>query len=220
MNAHVDQIHKNYKPNLHIPRHSTPFNKENLPVKETLTPFLRENLISERDIPKLEEWTKFSGEGEYCHIELIITIYMLKENFNIPNEMVFGKLHSFFTQPSMKWYHKMRQECGKHDWLLWKYEIITKWANNSWRFRMENDFESAIFNSEKDKPLTWFLKQKDRSSALHPDMSDSMINMKILKKCGGELENAIKCICVDPCSTEDYINAMEDIIPRTRIGKT
>ncbi|MBW0521755.1 hypothetical protein O181_061470 [Austropuccinia psidii MF-1] len=85
---------------------------------------------------------------------------------------------------------------------------------------MENAFESAIFNSEKDKPLTWFFKQKDRLSALHPDISDTMINMKLLRKCGGELEHAIKCRCVEPCSTEDYINAMEDIITRTRIGKT
>ncbi|MBW0569041.1 hypothetical protein O181_108756 [Austropuccinia psidii MF-1] len=50
-------------------------------------------------------------------------------------------------------------------------------------------------------------------------MSYSMINMKILRKYGGELEHAIKCRCVEPCSTEDYINAMEDIITRTRIGK-
>ncbi|MBW0533988.1 hypothetical protein O181_073703 [Austropuccinia psidii MF-1] len=51
-------------------------------------------------------------------------------------------------------------------------------------------------------------------------MSESMINMKILKKCGGELEHAIKCRCVEPCSTEEYINTIEDIITRTRIGKT
>ncbi|MBW0586949.1 hypothetical protein O181_126664 [Austropuccinia psidii MF-1] len=114
----------------------------------------------------------------------------------------------------------MRQDHGKHDWSWWKSEVITKWANNSWRFKMENAFESAIFNSEKDKPLTWFFKQKDRLSDLHPDMSDTMINMKILRKCGGELEHAIKSRCVEPCSTEDYINAMEDIITRTRIGTT
>ncbi|MBW0530326.1 hypothetical protein O181_070041 [Austropuccinia psidii MF-1] len=47
-----------------------------------------------------------------------------------------------------------------------------------------------------------------------------MINMQILRKCGGELEHAIKCRCVEPCSSEDYINSMEDIITRTRIGKT
>ncbi|MBW0484938.1 hypothetical protein O181_024653, partial [Austropuccinia psidii MF-1] len=72
----------------------------------------------------------------------------------------------------------------------------------------------------RDKPLNWFLKQKDRLSALHPDMSDSIINMKILRKFGGELEHAIKCRCVEPCSTEDSINSMEDISTRTRAGKT
>ncbi|MBW0560914.1 hypothetical protein O181_100629 [Austropuccinia psidii MF-1] len=86
----------------------------------------------------------------------------------------------------------MRIDHGKHDWSWWKSEVITKCANNSWRFKMENAFESAIFNSEKDKPLTWFFKQKDRLSALHPDMSDTMIKMKILEKCGGELEHSIK----------------------------
>ncbi|MBW0521822.1 hypothetical protein O181_061537 [Austropuccinia psidii MF-1] len=85
---------------------------------------------------------------------------------------------------------------------------------------MKNAFERSIFNSKKDKPLTWFFKQKDRLSALHPDMSDTMINMGILRKCGGELQHAIKCRCVEPCSTEYYINAMDDIITRTRIGKT
>ncbi|MBW0556341.1 hypothetical protein O181_096056 [Austropuccinia psidii MF-1] len=85
---------------------------------------------------------------------------------------------------------------------------------------MENSFESAIFNSEKDKPLSWLFKQEDRLSALHPDMCATMIDMKILRKFGGELEHAIKCRCVEPCSTEDYINAMEDIITRTRSGET
>ncbi|MBW0522424.1 hypothetical protein O181_062139 [Austropuccinia psidii MF-1] len=92
-------------------------------------------------------------------------------------------------------------------------------GNHYWRFKIENIFESALFNSEKDKPLTWFLKQKDRLSALHPYMSYSMINMKILRKCGGELGHAKKCRCVEPCSSEDCINSKEDIITRTRIGK-
>ncbi|MBW0479668.1 hypothetical protein O181_019383 [Austropuccinia psidii MF-1] len=114
----------------------------------------------------------------------------------------------------------MRQEHGRHDWSWWKSEIITKWANNSWRFKMENAFESSIFNVEKDKPLTWFLKQKDKISDLNPDMSDYMIYMKISRKCGVELGNAIECRCVKCCSTEDYIDSMEDIITRVRIGKT
>ncbi|MBW0570396.1 hypothetical protein O181_110111 [Austropuccinia psidii MF-1] len=114
----------------------------------------------------------------------------------------------------------MRIDHGKHDWSWWKSEVINKWANNSWNFKMEKAFESSIFNPEKDKPLTWFFKQNDRLSALHTDISDTMINIKILRNYGGELEHAIKSRSVEPCSTEDYINAFEDIITRTRIGKT
>ncbi|MBW0559656.1 hypothetical protein O181_099371 [Austropuccinia psidii MF-1] len=124
---------------------------------------------------------------------------MLQGDFHIPDEIIVGKRHCLFTRASKKWYYKMRQDHGKNYWPWWKSEIITKWANNSWRFKIENVFESAIFNSEKDKPLTCFLKQKYRLSALHPDMSDSMINLKILRKCGGELEHAIKSRCVERC---------------------
>ncbi|MBW0503655.1 hypothetical protein O181_043370 [Austropuccinia psidii MF-1] len=46
-----------------------------------------------------------------------------------------------------------------------------------------------------------------------------MIDMEVLRKFGGELEHAIKCRFLEPCSTEEYINAMEDIITRTRSGK-
>ncbi|MBW0568801.1 hypothetical protein O181_108516 [Austropuccinia psidii MF-1] len=168
----------------------------------------------------MEEWPTLSFEGEFNHIEFIRTIYIFQEDFPIPDEIIVGKLCSLFTRTAKKWYYKMRLDHGKHDWPWLNSEIITKWANNSWRFKMENSFESAIINSQKYKPLTWFLKQKDILFALHPDMSDSMTKMKILRKFGGELENAIKCRCVETCSTEDYINAMEDIITSTMIGKT
>ncbi|MBW0476172.1 hypothetical protein O181_015887 [Austropuccinia psidii MF-1] len=217
--AHVEQIHKNYEPNPHIPRNSTPFTEEKLSVKGSLTPFLGENAIFEKDIPKLEEWPTFSGEGEYSHIELIRTIDMLHEDFHIADEIIVVKSHSLFTITLKKWYYKMRKDHGKNDLPRWKSEVITKWANNFWKFKMENAFESAIFKSEKDKPLTQFLKKKDRLSALQPDMSDSMINTQISRKCGGEIEHAIKYRCEETCSLEDYINSMEDIITSTRIGR-
>ncbi|MBW0561517.1 hypothetical protein O181_101232 [Austropuccinia psidii MF-1] len=47
-----------------------------------------------------------------------------------------------------------------------------------------------------------------------------MIIMKLLREYGGQLEHVIRCRCVEPCSTEDYINAMKAIITRERIGKT
>ncbi|MBW0581380.1 hypothetical protein O181_121095 [Austropuccinia psidii MF-1] len=136
--ANVEKIHKNYVP--HMPRYSTPFTEEKPSVKGSLTPLLGEKPICEKDIPKLEEWPTFSGEGEYNHIESNKTIYMLKEDFHIPDEIIVGKLHSLFTRTAKKWYYKMRLDRGKHDWSWWKSEIITKWANNSWKFKMQNCF--------------------------------------------------------------------------------
>ncbi|MBW0522783.1 hypothetical protein O181_062498 [Austropuccinia psidii MF-1] len=107
----------------------------------------QEDIVSAKDIHKLEEWPTFSGEGEYNQIEFIRTFYMFQEDFHIPEEIIVGKLHSLFTRTAEKCYYKMIQDHGKHDWTWWKSEIITKWSNNSWRFKMENAFESVIFNS-------------------------------------------------------------------------
>ncbi|MBW0512020.1 hypothetical protein O181_051735 [Austropuccinia psidii MF-1] len=51
-------------------------------------------------------------------------------------------------------------------------------------------------------------------------MSQRLVHMKILKKCGGELENSLRRSRIEPCSTEEYINALKDIVTRTRIGRT
>ncbi|MBW0580897.1 hypothetical protein O181_120612 [Austropuccinia psidii MF-1] len=44
--------------------------------------------------------------------------------------------------------------------------------------------------------------------------------MKILKKCGGELEHSLRSRCIEAYPTEEYINALEDIVTRTKIGRT
>ncbi|MBW0579669.1 hypothetical protein O181_119384 [Austropuccinia psidii MF-1] len=46
-----------------------------------------------------------------------------------------------------------------------------------------------------------------------------MVHMKILKKCGGGLEHALRSRCIEPFSTEEYINALEDIVTRPKIGR-
>ncbi|MBW0521065.1 hypothetical protein O181_060780 [Austropuccinia psidii MF-1] len=50
-------------------------------------------------------------------------------------------------------------------------------------------------------------------------MSEKMIHKRILRKCRGDLEHAITRRCIEPCSTDDYINAMEEIKTRTKIGR-
>ncbi|MBW0566793.1 hypothetical protein O181_106508 [Austropuccinia psidii MF-1] len=172
-----------------------------------------------KDIPRLEEWPTFSGEGEYNHMKFMTTTDMFKEDFNIPDEYISARLHSLFTNSGKKWYYKMRQDHGKNSWPWWKEQIISKWENDFWRFKIENYFEEAIFNIERDRPMSWFLKQKDRLTVLHPDMSETMIHRRILRKCSGDLENAMRSRCIEPFSTEEYINAMEDITTRTEIGR-
>ncbi|MBW0511863.1 hypothetical protein O181_051578 [Austropuccinia psidii MF-1] len=50
-------------------------------------------------------------------------------------------------------------------------------------------------------------------------MSETMVHKRILIKCGGDLEHAIRRRFIEPCSTEDYINAMEEMTTRTKIGR-
>ncbi|MBW0486790.1 hypothetical protein O181_026505 [Austropuccinia psidii MF-1] len=108
-----------------MPQHSTPWTNWKVSERGSLTPFLGENEIYEKGFPKLEEWPTFSGEGEYNHIELIRT-YMFQEDFHITDESLVGEFHSLITTTAKKWYYKIRQEQGKHDWSWWKFEIITK----------------------------------------------------------------------------------------------
>ncbi|MBW0553954.1 hypothetical protein O181_093669 [Austropuccinia psidii MF-1] len=152
-------------------------------------------------------------------MEFMKTIDMLKEDFSIPDEYISARLHSLFTKSAKKWYYKRRQDHGKHSWPWWKEQIISKWENYSWRFKMENSFEEAIFNIERDRPMSWFLMQKERLNSLHSDMSGTMVHKMILRKCGGDLEHTIRSRCIEPCSTEVYTNAMEDITTRTKIGR-
>ncbi|MBW0517822.1 hypothetical protein O181_057537 [Austropuccinia psidii MF-1] len=50
-------------------------------------------------------------------------------------------------------------------------------------------------------------------------MSEIMVHKRILGKCGGDLEHAIRSRCIEPFYKEDYINAMEDITTRTKNGR-
>ncbi|MBW0504687.1 hypothetical protein O181_044402 [Austropuccinia psidii MF-1] len=44
--------------------------------------------------------------------------------------------------------------------------------------------------------------------------------MKILKNLGGKLEHYLRSRFIKLCSTAVYINALEDIVTRTKIGRT
>ncbi|MBW0501551.1 hypothetical protein O181_041266 [Austropuccinia psidii MF-1] len=51
-----------------------------------------------KNIPGLEEWPTFSGEGEYNHMEFMKTIDMFDKDLNITDEYISARLHSLFTK--------------------------------------------------------------------------------------------------------------------------
>ncbi|MBW0581992.1 hypothetical protein O181_121707 [Austropuccinia psidii MF-1] len=51
-------------------------------------------------------------------------------------------------------------------------------------------------------------------------MSQQMVHMKIHKNCGGKLKHSLRSRCIEPRSTKEYINALEDIVISTKIGRT
>ncbi|MBW0517280.1 hypothetical protein O181_056995 [Austropuccinia psidii MF-1] len=140
-----------------------------------------------KEVPKLKEWPHFSGEGEYDHMEFIRGIDMIKEDFELPERLVKARFNALFTRSTHGGYIKLRQAHGHQRWTWWKTQIINKWANDAWRFKVETSFESAKFNSYKDKSLPWVCQKKDRLTALYPDMSEFMIHRKALRQGGGDL---------------------------------
>ncbi|MBW0568599.1 hypothetical protein O181_108314 [Austropuccinia psidii MF-1] len=224
----TEKMDKINEANSNMPKLSTPFSHIRSPVKpkeELTNPFITDlshqdnNQVLMKEAPQLKEWPTFTGEGEYDHISFIKTIDMLQEDYAIPDELITARLHSLFEKSAKRWYYGIRQTNGKKTWSWWKQEIITKWANDAWRYKIENAFENSFFDPDKDKPLTWFLKKVERLNELYPEMSQEMVHMKILKKCGGELEHALRSRCIEPCSTEEFINELEDIVTRKKLAE-
>ncbi|MBW0558396.1 hypothetical protein O181_098111 [Austropuccinia psidii MF-1] len=148
-----------------------------------------------KEVPKLKEWPHFSGEGEYDHMELIRGIDMIKEDFELPGRMLKARFKTLFTRSAHRWYIKLRQAHG------------------------HQTFEYAKFNSDKDKALPFFCQQKDRLTALYPDMSEFMIHRKILRQCGGDIESSVKSRTTKKSSKEDIV-LFEEVTTRTRIGSS
>ncbi|MBW0534632.1 hypothetical protein O181_074347 [Austropuccinia psidii MF-1] len=153
-------------------------------------------------------------------MEFIRGIYMIKEDFELPDRLVVARLNTLFTRSAHRWYIKLRLEHGHQRLTWWKTQIIDKWANDAWRFKVEKHFEYSKFNADKDRDLPWFCQQKDRLTELYPDMSEFMIHRKILRQCRGDLEHAVKSRTTEKSSSEDIVNILEEVTTRNRIGSS
>ncbi|MBW0588550.1 hypothetical protein O181_128265, partial [Austropuccinia psidii MF-1] len=184
----TEKMDKINEANSNMPKLSTPFSHIRSPVKpkeELTNPFITDlshqdnSHILMNEAPQLKKRQEFTGEGEYDHMSFIKTIDMLQEDYAIPDELITARLHSLFEKSAKRWYYGIRQTNGKNTWFWWKQEIITKWTNDAWRYKIENAFENSFFDPGIDKPLTWFLKQVEKPNALYPEMSQTMKKLDI-----------------------------------------
>ncbi|MBW0513557.1 hypothetical protein O181_053272 [Austropuccinia psidii MF-1] len=51
-----------------------------------------------KKVPKLKEWTHFSGKGEYENMEFIRGIYMIKEDFELPDRLTKAIFNNLLTR--------------------------------------------------------------------------------------------------------------------------
>ncbi|MBW0547722.1 hypothetical protein O181_087437 [Austropuccinia psidii MF-1] len=171
----------------------------------------------QKEVPKLKKWPHFSDEGEYDNIGSIGGIDKIKADFELPDRLLTARFNTLFTRSAHRWYIKLRQAHGHQSLTWWKTQIINNWANDACRLKVEKAFESEKFNAGEDKALPWFCQQIDRLTELYPDMSEFMIHRKILRKCGGNLEHAVKSRTTEQYSSENIINISEEVTTRTRI---
>ncbi|MBW0511432.1 hypothetical protein O181_051147 [Austropuccinia psidii MF-1] len=151
---------------------------------------------------------------------LIRGIEMVIDFFELRYRLVKARFNTLLTRSAHRWYIQLRQAHGNQSWTFWKTKIINKWANNSCRFKVETDFEYPKFDAEGEKYLPWFFQQKDRLTALYPDMSELVTHRNILRQCGGDSEHAVKRRTPEQSYTEDIINILEEVTTRTRIGSS
>ncbi|MBW0514129.1 hypothetical protein O181_053844 [Austropuccinia psidii MF-1] len=91
-----------------------------------------------KEVPRLKEWPHFSVEGEYDHMELIRGIDLIQEDFELPERLVTAIFNTLINRSAHRWYIELKQAHGQKHWTWWKNNIFDNWANDSWRFAVEN----------------------------------------------------------------------------------
>ncbi|MBW0480791.1 hypothetical protein O181_020506 [Austropuccinia psidii MF-1] len=155
-----------------------------------------------KQLPETSSWPKFSGTGEYDHMELIDSIDGLFIDLpSIPDYWITARLNTASKGHASIWYTEMKEIYGRRNWPWWKSQIIQKYSN-------------------VDKDLyEWCLRQSKRLKAIDPHIKIQMRDHKLLTQIPGELKHAVKCRCNQNCTLDDIANTLQDIRKRTNIGK-
>ncbi|MBW0476461.1 hypothetical protein O181_016176 [Austropuccinia psidii MF-1] len=85
-----------------------------------------------KQIPEASRWPKFSGTGEYDHLELIDYIDgLFIDVSSIPDYWITARLNKAFKVHASAWYIEMKEIHGRTNWSWWKIQIIQKCSNGT-----------------------------------------------------------------------------------------
>ncbi|MBW0517942.1 hypothetical protein O181_057657 [Austropuccinia psidii MF-1] len=74
-----------------------------------------------KQLPEASSWPKFSGTGQYDHMELIDYIYELFIDVpSIPDYWITARLNTAFKGYAIIWYTEMKEIHGRGNWPWWK----------------------------------------------------------------------------------------------------
>ncbi|MBW0465346.1 hypothetical protein O181_005061 [Austropuccinia psidii MF-1] len=98
-----------------------------------------------KQLPEASNWSKFSGVGEYDHMDLIDYIDGLCIDVpSIPDYCIAARLNTAFQGHASVWYTEMKEISGRGNWQWWKSQIIQKYSNEKELFpTKEKNFKSA-----------------------------------------------------------------------------
>ncbi|MBW0486419.1 hypothetical protein O181_026134 [Austropuccinia psidii MF-1] len=145
-----------------------------------------------KQLPEASRWPKFSGTGEYDHMELIDYIDELFIDVpRIPDYWITARPNTAFKGHASTWYTEMKKIHGIRSWSWWNSQIIQKYINVFCIWKKTMSFEKDKYSVDK-YPYEWFIRQSKRFEAVYPQMNIHMRNHKILTQMPGEVENSLK----------------------------
>ncbi|MBW0474136.1 hypothetical protein O181_013851 [Austropuccinia psidii MF-1] len=140
-----------------------------------------------KQLPEASIWPKFSGIGEYDHMELIYYIDGLFIDVpSIPDYWITALLSTEFKGNASICYTEVKEIYGRRNQPWGKGQIMQIYSNGTCIWLKTMSFENDKYSMEKD-PYEWCLIQSKRLKAINPQMKIQMRNHKLLKQIPGEL---------------------------------
>ncbi|MBW0468166.1 hypothetical protein O181_007881 [Austropuccinia psidii MF-1] len=104
-----------------------------------------------KQVPEASSWPKFSGTGEYDHMELIDYIYGLFIDVpSIPDYWITTRMNTAFKGHASIWYTEMKEIHGRRKWPWWKRKLIHKYSKGTCIWQRTMSFENDKYSVDKD----------------------------------------------------------------------